>query len=114
MAGADCTQIKACCSAAYGQDAVAPLLGEFCHPGGLALTRRLVRALGPRPGQHAVDVVSGPGATARLLATGFRVTVEGGAGSAIDRGRGITATVRFCPGDAERLPPPEAVADAVA
>jgi hypothetical protein len=36
------TQIKACCSAAYGQDAVAPLLGEFYHPGGLALTRRLV------------------------------------------------------------------------
>jgi arsenite methyltransferase len=118
---AEGTQVKACCAAAYGQDAVALVLGESCHPGGLALTRRLARALGLRPGQHVVDVASGPGATARLLAAEFGVTVDGVdlAESTVQRARsaagdaGLPVTVRFCVGDAERLPLPGGVADAV-
>jgi hypothetical protein len=43
-------QIKSCCAAAYGQDAVALVLGESYHPGGLALTRRLADSLGLRTG----------------------------------------------------------------
>ena len=115
------TRIKACCAAAYGQDAVALVLGESYHPGGLALTRRLARALGLRPGQHVIDVASGPGATARLLAAEFGVTVDGVdlGQSAVDRARsaaeaaGLPVTVRFSVGDAERLPLPGGMADVV-
>jgi arsenite methyltransferase len=118
---ADGTQIKACCAAAYGQDAVALVLGESYHPGGLALTRRLARALGLRPGQHVIDVASGPGATARLLAAEFGVTVDGVdlGQSAVNRARsvaeaaGLPVTVRFSVGDAERLPLPGGMADVV-
>jgi arsenite methyltransferase len=118
---ADRTQIKACCAAAYGQDAVALLVGESYHPGGLALTRRLAQALGLRPGRHVIDVASGPGTTARLLAAEFGATVDGVDLSqpAVERARsaaqaaGLTAAVRFRVGDAERLPLPGGLADAV-
>jgi arsenite methyltransferase len=118
---ADRAQIKACCAAAYGQDAVALLLGESYHPGGLALTRRLAQALGLRPGRHVIDVASGPGTTARLLAAEFGATVDGVdlGQPAVERARsaaqaaGLTAAVRFRVGDAERLPLPGGLADAV-
>jgi arsenite methyltransferase len=121
VSSVDRTQIKACCAAAYGQDAVALVLGESYHPGGLALTRRLGHALGLRPGQHVVDVASGPGATAMLLAAEFGVSVDGVdlGEPAVQRARSVaedagrSATVRFCLGDAERLPLPGGVADAV-
>ncbi|MGH3265364.1 MAG: methyltransferase type 11, partial [Trebonia sp.] len=62
----DPADIKACCTAAYGSDAVALLLGDAYHPGGQALTRRLAGILGLSPGQRVADVASGPGATALL------------------------------------------------
>ncbi|HWN63045.1 MAG TPA: methyltransferase domain-containing protein, partial [Streptosporangiaceae bacterium] len=118
---ADRTQIKACCAAAYGQDAVALLLGESYHPGGLALTRRLAQALGLRPGRHVIDVASGPGTTARLLAAEFGATVDGVdlGQPAVERARsaaeaaGLPSAVRFCVGDAECLPLAGGLADAV-
>jgi len=114
-------QVKACCAAAYSQDAVALVLGGSYHPGGLALTRRLARALGLRPGWRVVDVASGPGATARLLAAEYAVTVDGVelAESAVGRARSaadeadLSRSVRFHRGDAERLPLSDAIADAV-
>jgi arsenite methyltransferase len=118
---ADRTQIKACCAAAYGQDAVALLLGESYHPGGLALTRRLAQALGLRPGRHVIDVASGPGTTARLLAVEFGATVDGVdlGQQAVERARsaaeaaGLPSAVRFRVGDAECLPLAGGLADAV-
>jgi hypothetical protein len=118
---ADPADIKACCAATYGQDAVALVLGESYHPGGLGLTRRLADALGLRPGQRVVDVASGPGATARLLAGEFGVTVDGVelGESTVERARsatdeaGLSASVRYHLGDAERLPLPDACADVV-
>lgn len=117
----DPSEIKACCAASYGQDAVELILGESYHPGGLALTRRLAGALGLRPGWRVVDVASGPGATARLLAAEYDVTVDGvDLGEAtVRRARSATAaaglaeSVRFHLGDAERLPLPDGSADAV-
>ncbi|HWG61343.1 MAG TPA: methyltransferase domain-containing protein [Streptosporangiaceae bacterium] len=117
----DRAQIKACCAAAYGQDAVALLLGDSYHPGGLALTRRLAYRLGLGPGQHVIDVASGAGATARVLAAEFGATVDGVdlAEPAVQRARAaakdptLAAAIRFHRGDAERLPLPDAVADAV-
>ncbi|SFB40908.1 hypothetical protein SAMN05216266_110122 [Amycolatopsis marina] len=114
-------EIKACCADAYGGDAVALLLGESYHPGGPALTRRLAERLRLRSGQQVVDVAAGPGASARLLATDFDVTVDGvdlGEAS-VDRARkltdeaGLADRARFHPGDAERVPLPDGEFDAV-
>lgn len=124
-------QTKACCAAAYGNDAVALVLGESYHPGGLALTRRLAETLGLRPGQRVADVACGPGATARLLATEYGVTVDGvdlGEASVqraraataelmttelMTTGPGLSGQVRFHLGDAERIPLPDGEFDAV-
>jgi arsenite methyltransferase len=114
-------QTKACCAAAYGNDAVALVLGESYHPGGPALTRRLADALGLRSGQRVVDVAAGPGASARLLAGDYGVTVDGVdlGESAVRRARiaaenaGLSARTRFHLGDAERLPLPDNAFDAL-
>jgi arsenite methyltransferase len=113
--------LKACCAAAYETDAVALLLGESYHPGGLALTRRLARALELQAGQTVLDVACGPGATACLLAGEFGVEVEGidlGPSSlararALAAERGLDGRVHFHLGDAERLPFEADVFDAV-
>ena len=114
-------EVKACCAASYQRDAVALILGESYHPGGLELTRRLARSLSLRAGQRVVDVASGPGATAFLLAREFGVEVEG-----VDLGQqsvakanakaqeaGVSHSVRFHVGDAERLPLEDASVNAV-
>lgn len=107
-------QIKSCCSALYGNDAVALVLGESYHPGGLALTRRLADCLGLRAGHRVGDIAAGSGATARLLAAEYGVSVTGVdlGESTVERAcaateeAGLSATVRFHLGDAERLPLP--------
>lgn len=114
-------EIKSCCSAAYGNDAVALVLGESYHPGGLALTRRLADLLGLRLRQSVADVASGTGATARFLAIEYDVTVDGVdlGQSTVERARGaaeaagLSARVRFHVGDAERLPLPDNTFDAL-
>jgi len=113
--------VKLCCATAYQQDAVALILGESYHPGGLDLTRHLARTLGLRAGQRVLDVASGPGATAFLLASEFGVEVDGvdlgdvsvGKANAAAIEQGIADEVRFHLGDAERLPLPDASVDAV-
>jgi SAM-dependent methyltransferase len=113
--------VKACCARSYQSDVVALILGESYHPGGLDLTRRLARSLDLRAGQKVLDVASGPGATAFLLAAEFGVEVEG-----VDLGeqsvakanakaaeQGVDGSVRFTVGDAEQLPLTDASVDAV-
>jgi arsenite methyltransferase len=113
--------VKACCARSYQSDVVALILGESYHPGGLELTRRLARSLDLRTGQKVLDVASGPGATAFLLAAEFGVSVEG-----VDLGeqsvaranaraaeQGVEGRVRFTVGDAERLPLADGWVDAV-
>jgi arsenite methyltransferase len=114
-------EIKACCAASYGNDAVALLLGESYHPGGLSLTRRLADRLRLRSGQRVVDVAAGTGATARLLAVDFDVLVEGvdlgeatvARARALNDEAWLAGKVRIHVGDAERLPLPDNVFDAV-
>ncbi|MFW6204918.1 MAG: class I SAM-dependent methyltransferase [Actinomycetota bacterium] len=113
--------VKACCAAAYGSDLVALLLGDSYHPGGQALTRRLARHLELPAGSRVLDVASGPGTTATLLARDFGLQVTGvdlaAANVALARGRtaaeGLEDRVTFTVGDAERLPCPDAAFDAV-
>lgn len=114
-------EINTCCAASYGSDAVALLLGESYHPGGLALTRRLAERLRLGTGVQTLDVASGPGTTARLLAEEFGAEVDGVdlGEQSVERARaaaeesGLADRVRFHVGDAERLPVPGAAFDAV-
>jgi len=114
-------EAKSCCARSYQTDAVALILGESYHPGGLELTRRLARALGLRHGQRVLDVASGPGSTAFLLASELSVEVDGvdlGEGSVAKANAraaetGVAEQVRFHVGDAERLPFDDATFDAV-
>ncbi|MDP9386980.1 MAG: methyltransferase domain-containing protein [Actinomycetota bacterium] len=117
----DPEQVKVCCSTAYQRDAVALILGESYHPGGLDLTRRLARAIGLRAGERVLDVASGPGATAFLLAAEFGAHVEGvdlgeqsvATANARAAAEGLSDRVRFTVGDAERLPLDDESVDAV-
>jgi arsenite methyltransferase len=115
------TELRSCCAAAYEDDLVALVLGPSYHPGGADLTRRLARTLDLRPGDRVLDVASGPGTTARLLAEEFGVTVDGIDASARSAGRARADTarrsldgkVRFLCGDAQALPFADAGFDAV-
>jgi SAM-dependent methyltransferase len=118
---ADPEQLKSCCAAVYGLDLITTFLGDWYHPGGVHLTRRLADALDLRPGQHVLDVASGIGSTAFLLAQERVVHVTGvefGAAQvakaqARARNLGLESVVRFQFGDAERLPIDDACFDAV-
>ena len=104
--------VKSCCAAAYSSPAVAFLLGESLHPGGAALTRRLADALQLRSGQRVLDVASGRGTTALLLAREYAVAVDGvdlsdasvREATAAARSASRPATVAFHLADAEHLP----------
>ena len=114
-------EAKACCAAAYSTDVVRLVLGESYHPGGLALTRRLAGRMGLAAGARVLDVASGPGASALLLAREYGVQVDGidlGAqpvaqARAAATAAGLGEQARFGTGDAERIPFADAVFDAV-
>jgi SAM-dependent methyltransferase len=114
-------ETKACCAAAYGSDVVALLLGESYHPGGPGLTRRLADRLGLRGGDRVLDVASGRGTTALLLAAEYQADVTGvdlsltniTLGNDAARSTGLADQTRFQLGDAERLPVKDADFDAV-
>ena len=105
------TEIKSCCAAAYSSAAARFLLGDSFHPGGCELTSRLIRQLGVGPGSAVVDVASGPGTSALLLARELGCNVVGvdlsptSVAAAADAAAqaGLTGQVRFLVGDAEAL-----------
>ncbi len=115
------TEVKACCAAAYDSDLVALLLGDSYHPGGLALTRHLAGRLGLRPGQRVLDLASGPGTTALLLAAEYGISVDGvdlgpasiAKATAAAADAGLDGRVRFHHGDAEQVPFDDGTFDAV-
>lgn len=113
--------LKQCCAAAYGHDAVRLLVGEALHPGGAQLTERLGRILNLGPDARILDVASGRGDGALVLAARFGCEVVG-----VDYGRrnveaatneasvrGLAGRVAFCCSDAERLPFADGTFDAV-
>jgi SAM-dependent methyltransferase len=110
--------VKSCCAAAYGSPAVAFLLGDSLHPGGAALTRRLADAVQLHSGQRVLDVASGRGTTALLLAQEYAVAVDGvdlsdaSVREATDVAR-RAAGVAFHLADAEHLPFEDGTFDAL-
>lgn len=113
--------VKACCAAAYSSDVVALLLGDTYHPGGAALTRRLADGLHLAEDCRVLDVASGRGTTALLLADTYGVRVDGvdysPANTSLARGAaqaaGLIDQTAFATGDAEHLPYPDGLFDAV-
>ena len=110
---------KACCASIYESEAVRWLLGDELHPGGAQLTLRAAALAGLADGERALDVASGAGTTARLLARQLGVMAVGvdyGA-DAVARARdqtqldGLDDRVSFVRGDAEALPFPAASFD---
>jgi arsenite methyltransferase len=107
--------VKACCAPLYGSAAARWLLGESFHPGGPALTSRLIAALAVGRGARIVDVGSGPGASALQAAreTGCAVVGIDLAPECVVAAReaavatGLADRVRFVTGDAEDLPFPD-------
>ncbi|MBA2566526.1 MAG: hypothetical protein H0V08_01840, partial [Thermoleophilaceae bacterium] len=65
LAGED---IKVRCASIYESEPVGWLLDGQLHPGGEALTRRTAQLAGIGAGDRVLDVASGRGDTARLLA----------------------------------------------
>lgn len=86
------------------------------HPGGLALTREMAEAAGIGPDQRVLDVASGTGASAAMVADRFGVDVVGLEPSprALDVVRAVEAPearVDWVQGDAHRLPFPSGTFD---
>ena len=111
----------ACCASPYDSAAVRWLLGGELHPGGDALTRRLAHVAGVRPGWRVLDVASGRGPTARLLAAELGAEVTGVdqspqsvvAARADADAAGLAQPVRFVQGSAGALPVTSGAFDAV-
>ena len=114
-------ELKTCCAALYQSDLARLLLGETFHPGGEALTLRLGHLLQLGPTSRVLDVASGQGTSAILLAQRFGCQVHGidyGEGAVRQanervRGLGLSHLVSFQQGDAERLPVASASFDAL-
>jgi arsenite methyltransferase len=115
------TELGGNCASPYDSAAVRWLLGGELHPGGDALTRRLAHLAGVRRGWRVLDVASGRGPTARLLAselgaevTGVELSPESIAAARREaEAAGLGDRVRFVEGDAEALPVASGAFDAV-
>src|SRR5262249_26614395 len=102
-------------------DRVAPLAGDSYHPGGADLTRRLATTMSLEPGEQVLDVATGIGTTALLLAAERGVDVLGVDLGAVQiapaRARadavGLGDRVHLAVADAERLPVDGDTLDAV-
>ncbi|HCT76645.1 MAG TPA: methyltransferase type 11 [Micromonosporaceae bacterium] len=113
--------VKACCAATYGSDLVTMLLGESYHPGGLALTRHLADLLSLAGDHTVLDVASGRGTTALMLADRYGARIHGvdlsTANVALAKGAadaaGLAGRAAFTVADAEQLPYPDSSFDAI-
>lgn len=120
-AGPPGDRLKACCATAYSSDVVALLLGDSYHPGGTRLTRHLADGLNLTRDDRVLDVASGRGTTALLLADAYDVRVGGVDFALVNTALAQSAAqaaqlaqrATFTTGDAEHLPCPDSAFDAV-
>lgn len=105
-------QVKSCCAGFYELPLIQSLLGDQWHPGGPALTRRLAGTLLVERNSRILDIASGSGESARVLAQRFGCDVTGIDYSAenctrantLSAAAGLGDKTRFVEGDAEELP----------
>ncbi len=110
----------ACCAEFYERDWVASLLGDSFHPGGAALSERLIDGLNlPPDGAVVLDLACGTGTTALALAArGHHVVAIDYSAKNIERARvraeaaGVEGAVQFHVADAHTLPLDDAQLDA--
>ena len=109
--------VLACCSTVYGSPLAELLVGDSLHPGGLQSTRHLLEASKLRPGARLLDAGCGLGASSRLAAAAFGLTVD-----AVDASRNVlarlearptTERIRWVEADLLALPYPAAAFDGV-
>ena len=113
--------IKQCCARVYESDLAKILLGDSFHPGGAGLTKRLGKVLGLTAVSRVLDIASGNGTSAQLLAEHFGCEVIGvdygehsvEQANAAAAAKGLDKRVRFQTGDAERLPFANSCFDAI-
>jgi ubiquinone/menaquinone biosynthesis C-methylase UbiE len=109
---AEANSVKQCCANLYESDFARLLLGDSFHPGGLALTERLVEILQLSAGDRVLDVACGKGTTAVFLSQRFGCEVIGidysdanvHEASKQAAKRELASRICFRQGDAERLP----------
>lgn len=102
-----------CCTGFYEQDWVRELAEDSFHPGGAALSRKVVTAMGLEPGAHIVDLGCGTGTTAQILAgeMGFSVTgIDAGEANVL-RARERVPHGTFMHADAAQVPVADASCD---
>lgn len=105
-------QVKSCCAGFYELPLIQALLGDQWHPGGPSLTRKLAGAVLIERNSRVLDIASGTGESARVIAQHFGCHVTGVDYSAqncaraneIAAGTGLSEKTRFVNGDAEALP----------
>src|SRR5260370_20220549 len=113
--------IKQCCARVYESDLAKILLGDSFHPGGAGLTKRLGKVLGLTAVSRVLDIASGNGTSAQLLAGHFGCEVIGvdygehsvEQANAAAAAKALDKRVRFQTGDAERLPFANSCFDAI-
>ncbi len=101
-----------CCAGIYELPLTRLLLGDSFHPGGLTLSKRLAELAMVGPDRRVLDLASGAGGTAALLADHFGARVVGLdyssrnvlAGAEEARRRGLSERLEFVCGDAHELP----------
>ncbi len=113
--------VKQCCALFYGSDTARSLLGESFHPGGVELTLALADMLRLDASSMVLDVASGKGTSAFVVAEQFGCRVVGidlseanvAASTEESAKRGLSDRVTFTLADAERLPFAPATFDAL-
>jgi len=114
-------EFAGCCADLYELPAVRWLLDGQLHPGGQELTLRAAQLAGIRTGARVLDVASGSGATAVLLAGELGAEIVGVelGERAVKRARaaaveaGLEGAVSFARADARSVPLADASVDAV-
>jgi len=104
-------ETKQCCADFYENDAVKLIFGQSLHPGGLKLTKELGEKLDIKENNKVLDIASGIGTSAILLAKNIGCEVTGidlakkNVEEAIKNAdkEGVSKLVNFKLGDAEKI-----------
>ncbi len=108
----DGSDVKSCCASVYENQIVQFLLDGQLHPGGEVLTRNLLELAGVEEGDRVLDVASGAGDTALLIASEIGCEVVGidfsqslvEQASEAAAAAGLADRVTFVKADAHELP----------